>query len=210
MYTLYYSPGSASMAVHVALLEIGARHELHQVDLDAKEQKTAEYLKLNPNGVVPTLIVDGKPYYECAALLLLLAERHPDAKLAPAPGSELRALYLQWMLHFSNTVQTAYNRWFHPEGYGATEHAAEIKDMARERIEAAWDRVEAHLAAHGPHMLGSQFSAVDLFAVMLMRWSRSMPKPATEWPALKKLAAIVKARPSWKQVYELEGLTEWA
>lgn len=210
MYTLYYSPGAASMAVHLALLETGVPHELRAVDLDSKQQKTAEYLKLNPNGVVPTLIVEGKPYYECSALLLLLAERHPDSKLAPAPGSEQRPLYLQWMLHFANTLQPAFRQWFYPEQHGSAGHETEIKDNARGRIEAAWDRLEAHLAAPGPLMLGSQFSIADIFAVMLMRWSRNMPKPATEWPALRKLAAIMKARPSWNRVYESEGLTEWA
>ena len=80
MYILYYSPGTASMAVHQALLEIGAPHELRKVDFETQAQKSAEYLALNPNGMVPTLIVDGQPHYECAALLMLLAERHPEGR----------------------------------------------------------------------------------------------------------------------------------
>src|SRR6476660_6656260 len=76
MYTLYYAPGAASMAVHLALLEIAAPHELKRVDLAGGEQHTPAYLALNPNAVVPTMLVDGKPAYEGAALLLLLAERH--------------------------------------------------------------------------------------------------------------------------------------
>ncbi|MGH8373327.1 MAG: glutathione S-transferase family protein [Gammaproteobacteria bacterium] len=210
MYTLYYSPGAASMAVHLTLLESGVPHKLHLLDLDAKQQKSADYLKLNPNGVVPTLIVDGKPYYECAALLMLLAERHPDARLAPLPGAATRALYLQWMFHFANTLQPAFRQWFYPAEYGAIGNEAEIKRFASQRVEAAWDRLDAQLAAHGPYVLGDTFSLTDLYATMLMRWSRNMPKPATEWPALRHLAGIVKARPSWKRVYALEGLTEWA
>jgi glutathione S-transferase len=61
MYTLYYSPGAASMVVHLALLEAGAPHRLQQIDLDNGEQRQPDYLKLNPNGLVPTLSIDGKP-----------------------------------------------------------------------------------------------------------------------------------------------------
>ena len=94
MYTLYYSPGTASMAVHLALLEIGAPHELRLIDFDARGQKDPDYLRLNPNGLVPTLVVEGVPYYECAALLLLLGERHPESGLSPAPDTPERGLYL--------------------------------------------------------------------------------------------------------------------
>jgi glutathione S-transferase len=59
-------------------------------------------------------------------------------------------------------------------------------------------------------MLGKDFSGVDLLATMYMRWSRNMPRPALEWPALRRLADLVRARPSWRRMYEVEGLTEWA
>lgn len=209
MYILYCSPGSASMAVHLALLELGVPHELRRVDLDAKQQKSAEYLKLNPNGVVPTLIVEGTPYYECAALLMLLAERHPEAGLAPAPGTDLCATYLQWIVHFANTLQPAFRQWFYPAEHGPPSHEAEIKKLASQRVEAAWDRLAKHLEAGGPYVLGREFGLIDLYATMLMRWSRNMPKPATEWPRLRQLAVRVTARPSWKRMYETEGLTDW-
>ena len=209
MYTLYYSPGTASMAVHHALLEIGAPHELHLVDLAARAHKSADYLRLNPTGTVPTLIVDGQPCYECAALLLLLAERHPQAGLAPAPGTPQRAVWLQWMVHFANTLQPAYRQWFYPLDFAAAEHEKESKAFARTRIEAVWQRLDAHLGGHGPFVLGATFSVADLYATMLMRWSRNMPRPATEWATLAELAMRVKARPSWKRLCEIEGLTEW-
>jgi len=210
MYILYYSPGTASMAVHQALLEIGAPHELRKLDLDANAHKSAEYLRLNPNGTVPTLIVDGAPVYECGALLLLLAERHPEAGLAPAPGTPARAPYLQWMMHFANTLQPAYRQWFYPQDFAPREHEAASKEAARRRIEASWERFEAHLAAHGPCVLGDAFSIADVYATMLMRWSRNMPRPATTWPHVAALATRVKARDSWKRLYDIEGLTEWA
>jgi glutathione S-transferase len=210
MYLLYYSPGTASMAVHQTLLELGVPHELRMVDLDSMEQRSPDYLRLNPNGTVPTLVVDGLAVYECAALLLLLAERHPDAGLAPAPGAPDRAVWLQWMVHLANTLHPAFRQWFYPQDFARPEHEPESKEFARRRIESAWSRLDAHLAAHGPYITGDSFSIADLYATMLMRWSRNMPRTATAWPALADLAQRVKARPSWRRLYEIEGLTEWA
>jgi glutathione S-transferase len=91
MYSLYYAPGAASMVVHWLLIELGVPHELRLVDTKSGQQKSAEYLALNPNGVVPTLIDEGVPRFECAALAMLLADRHPQAGFAPAADSPLRA-----------------------------------------------------------------------------------------------------------------------
>lgn len=209
MYTLYCSPGSASMLVHLVLLECGAPHALQRIDIEAKQQRSAEYLALNPGGHVPTLLVDGVPHAEAAALAMLLAERHPEAKLAPAAGAPRRADYLQWMLYLANTVQPAFRLWFYP-GEFVQGHDDIVQNVARGRIEASWARLHAHLAANGPYMLGEDFSVVDLYATMLMRWSRNMARPATEWPHLAALAARVKARPSWRRLYEIEELAEWA
>lgn len=209
MYTLYYMPGAASFVVHWLLLEIGVPHELRRVDGDAGEQKSPEYLRLNPNGLIPVMIVDGKPVYEAAALALLLAERHPEARLAPAVGSPERAGYLQWMLHLANTLQPAYRAWFYPDELAGGEHRVIVQDRARERIEAAWGRVDAHLAAHDGWMAGPGPTAVDFHAVMLARWSRNMPKPATDWPAVAQLVARLKARATFAELYRREGLTEW-
>lgn len=210
MYTLYYSPGSASLCVHLTLIELGVAHELIALDLKAGAHKQAEYLAMNPNGVVPTLIVDGEPTYEAAALLLLLTERHPEARLAPLVGAPARRTYLQWTLHLANTLQPAFRHWFYPDEIAGSDNAERVKVEAERRVEACFDRLDAHLAKHGPYMLGAEFSVLDIYAVMLMRWSRNMPKPATEWPACLALAERVKARPSWKRLYAIEGLTEWA
>ena len=211
MYVLHYSPGSASMCVHHALIESGAPFALREVDLAGGEHKRPEYLALNPNGTVPTLVVDGVPYHEAAALLMLVAERHPEARLAPrVEDGEARATWLQWMLHLANTVQPAFRFWFYPQdAIGDPSQHEAVKASMRGRIEGAWTRLDAHLANSGDWIAGGAFSTADIFATMLMRWSRNMPKPATEWPRAKALADRVRARPAWGTLYEREGLTEW-
>ena len=208
--TLYYAPGAASLLVHWLLIELEVPHALQLVDTAAKVQKSPEYLALNPNGVVPTLVIEGKPQYEAAALAMLLAERHPDAQLAPLPDDSQRADYVQWMLNLANMVQPLFRQWWYPGEPAGEANAETVRAHCAPRIEKEWARIDAHLAANGPYLLGEAPSVADFYLTMLMRWSRNMPKPATEWPQLAALAQRMKARPSFKVLYEREGLTEWA
>jgi len=112
MYRLYWSPGAASLAVHWMLRELDVPFEIERADIDSGRNRSPEYLRLNPEGRVPTLIVDGAPVRETAALLMLLAERHPGAGLAPAVGAPDRAAWLEWMLYLANTLQPAFRLWF--------------------------------------------------------------------------------------------------
>lgn len=209
MYTLYYSPGAASMVVHLALLEIGVPYRLELIELGTGAQRDPGYLKLNRHGVVPTLVIDGKPVTESAAILLALADRHPDARLAPPPGIPAHDAWFQWVVYCSNTLSATYRLWFYPRDLGAEEHPPQVRAALRMMIESAWDLIDAHLVESGPYLLGREFSGADLLLTMQMRWSRKMPRPATEWPALRELADRIRARPSWTRLYELEGLTEW-
>ena len=185
MYRLYYAPGAASLAAHWMLIDLGVPHELRKLDLGAGEHKDPEYMRLNPNGLVPTLVVDDAPVYECAAILMLLAERHPEARLEPARGTTGRMAYLQWMTHLTNTLQTAFRGWFYPHEAAGEAAAPRVKEFARSLIESAWNRVEAQLTASGGHIAGPQLTAADFLATMLMRWSRNMPRPATDWPTIR-------------------------
>ena len=207
---LYYAPGAASMLVHWLLIELDVPHELHLVDTAAGAQKHPEYLALNPNGVVPTLVVDGRPMFESAALAMTLVDRKSQAGLAPLPGDPLRADYVQWMFHLANAVQPLFRLWWYPHEAAGEANAELAREHVRPRIEAAWDRLDAHLATHGPYLLGDTLSAADFYLTMLMRWSRNMPRPATQWPCLAALAQRMKSRDSFKAMYVAEGLTEWA
>lgn len=209
MYTLYYSPGTASLLIHLALLEIGAAHTLELVDFDADAQRAPEYLRLNPSGQVPTLIIDGTAVSESAAILMSLCDRHPQAALAPPIGTSQRDAWYHWIVYLSNNLQATFRFWFYPRDLGRSEHDPVTQEALRLRIEKIWATINAHLEKHGPHLLGEKFSAADLQLTMLMRWSRSMPHPATEWPALKRLADRVCSRASWQRMREIERLNDW-
>lgn len=209
MYQLYYSPSTASLAVHWMLIEIGAPFELVLTDIATGANRTPDYLKLNPSGVVPTLIVDGAPVLESAAILMLLAERHADKGLTPAAGTPERAAYFQWMVYLANALLPSFRAWYYPHEPAGEANAEAAQAAARARVEAVWDRVDAQLAAKGPYMLGERLSAVDFLATMLMRWSRNLPRQATAWPNIARYLARMRAMPSLREVHAREGLTDW-
>src|SRR5471030_2472717 len=97
MLTLYMSPGTSSMAVHIALHEIGVPFEIKRVSLLKKETKSPGYLALNPEGAVPMLLIDGRRLTQVAACLFYLAKTYADAKLLPANDPETEAQAISWM-----------------------------------------------------------------------------------------------------------------
>lgn len=208
-YTLFYAPGAASLAVHWMLLELGVPFEARPVDLDAGAQRDPDYLRLNPQGRVPTLVVDGRPVRESAALLMLLAERHPEAGLAPAPGDPRRAEWLETMVWLANNLLPPMRDWFYADKDGEPAGAEAVRDLARRRIEAGLAALDARLEGGRPHLLGPDLTCADFLALMLMRWSRNMPRPATSWPNLSAYVTRLRARPAFLEVCRREGLTEW-
>ena len=209
MITLYSSPSTASLVVEWLLIELDLPHEVRTLDFEAKEQKSPAYLKLNPAGVVPTLVLDGQVICEAAAIIMHLADLHAAAGFAPAPGSPARAHYYQWMFFLANTLQPAYRAWFYPSEPSGEANIEATKQHARAQIENAWERVSLHLAENGPFVLGSTLSTADFLMTMLMRWSRNMPRPTDTWPVLREYADRMKARPSFREVYARQGLSDW-
>jgi len=209
MYTLYYAPGAASFVVHWLLIDLDLPHQLHPLDVEAREHKQPAYLALNPGGVIPTLLIDGTPVLEAAAIVMHLADVNPGAGLAPSPGSIQRAAYYQWTLYLADTLQPTFRRWFYPGEPAGEANAAAAKAIARQEIESCWQRIDEHLQASGPYLLGDRPCAADFLMTMMMRWSRNMPRPADEWTHLHAHAQRMKARPSFARVYAVEQLTDW-
>ncbi|HZX79342.1 MAG TPA: glutathione S-transferase family protein [Lysobacter sp.] len=208
MRVLYYAPGSASLVVHWLLIELGLDVELRPVDIAAGEQKRPEYLALNPDGVVPTYVDEGHVMREAAAIAMTLGDRHAG-RLAPTFDAPARAAYNQWMFHLANAVQPLLRIWWYPHEVAGDANVEPARAHVTPRIEAAWQRIDDHLAKDGPYLLGGQPAVADFYLAMLLRWSRHMPKPGDRWPHLGALAARLKARPSFATLCNREGLTEW-
>ncbi len=107
MLTLYFAPGASSMAVHIALHEIGAWFEGKPMSFKNGGLRSPSYLALNPEGKVPTLLVDGHPLTEVAAILYYLARRFPDAELLPHDDFAADAQALSWMSFIASTLHPA-------------------------------------------------------------------------------------------------------
>ena len=204
MYRLYGSPSTASLAVHWMLLELHVPFEVVWLDFEDKAQKSDDYLRLNPNGVVPTLIVEGRAVSETGAIRMLLAERHPEAGFAPPPGSPERGAWLQWMVWQANGPMASFRLWFYENDLPGIDRAA-----LQAKIEGYWDLIDAHLAGRDGQMIDGLWSTVDLQLTMLMRWSRNMPKPATAWWNIAHYLREMRTFPALHKVHAREGLTDW-
>jgi glutathione S-transferase len=204
-YTLYGAPGTASMCVHWMLIELGVPFEFVTLDFEKQEQKSPAYLRINPSGHVPALVIEGHAYSEAAALVMILAERHPERGFVPADC----AAYLQWMIFLANTLMPAFRLYFYADEGAGPENAPAAKAHAQARVERAWDRIDALLADGRPYMLGARMSAADFLLTMLTRWSRNMTRNAMQWPHLAAYILRLRAMPSYRETHASEGLQGW-
>src|SRR6266850_6683449 len=130
MLTFYFAPGSSSMAVHIALHEIGIAFERRPMSFTRKDMRAPGFLALNPEGKVPVLVVDGRPLTEVAAILFYLAKRFPDAELLPRDDIEAEAQALSWMSFIASTL--------HPARRRGLDYAKEVYRLADRRLGDGW------------------------------------------------------------------------
>jgi len=218
MIELHYFPGNASMAPHILLHELGLPFTLRLVDRANNAHKSADYLALNPNGLIPVLRDGELVLFETAAICLHLADQQPDAapgpRLLPPLGSAERALAYRWLLWMSSTVQVSLMHYFYPERVlpgvdGAV--AAQIRTAAQAQVGARLAMIDQQLASHGqPWLLGADYSLVDVYGMMLCRWTRGFdgpgPAPARSRPATAAWLQRVLARPAVQRALADEGL----
>jgi glutathione S-transferase len=210
MIELHYYPGNASMTPHMVLEELGIPFELKYVDRTVGAHKAADYLKLNPNGLIPVLKDGDLVLYETAAILLHLSDTHPQAGLAPALGTAERAQLYKWLAWMTNTVQAALLLYFYPERWvdeGNAIGAAQVKAHAQAKVGGLLDQMDAQLEGR-EWFLGERFSVLDPFALMLCRWTRGFARPARSLPHLGTFLERMLARPAVKRVIATEGLAQ--
>ena len=213
MLHLHYYPSTAAMAPHIVLQELGVPFELVLVDRPADAHKSPDYLKLNPNGLIPVLTDGDLVLYETAAICLYLCDMHPQAKLAPAVGTVERAHFYKWLIWLTNTLQATLITYFYPErsvNPGNVVGAAEVQAQAERKVGAMLDQLDAELARHGgPWLLGQTYSALDPYAMMLCRWTRGFASaPARARPHLGPYLQAMLARPAVQRVFATEKLVQ--
>ena len=210
MYKLFYAPESAAMCIQVLLEEIGATYELIASTIDRDKPSPPEQLTINPNGWIPVLVWDQGSstegsMYECAAITIFLCDRHPDAKLSPTLADPTRALYLQTLVYFSNSIQNAFQLSYYPDRFADTPaDEASAQRRGNRRLRETWRVIDDQIASN-EWLLGDNFSAADIYLFMLTTWLQAKRgHPALdEFPNVKRIANKVMLRPSIKLVFEI-------
>ena len=165
MMTLYFSPGACSLASQIGLEETGAPYELKPILLAKQQQRTEDYLKINPRGKVPALSIDGKILVENTAILTYLGRRFPEKKLMPSDPTE-EARCIGTMCWFSSVVHPSYQRTHRPERFAEGEAAAErSRKMARRTFWANLQEIDSMIQGND-WVMGRDFTAVDRYALV--------------------------------------------
>lgn len=185
MLTLYFAPGASSMAPHIALHEIGAPFEARPISFTRKENRAPAYLANNPEGKVPTLLIDDRPLSEVAGILFYLARRFPEASLLPAGDVEAEARVISWMSFIAATV--------HPARRRGLDYARTIYALADQRL------------GSGPWAVGAYSIAdIHLFRLYWRFFNSLKPAPGT-FPNLDAHYQRMMARPAVQKTIAIEA-----
>jgi glutathione S-transferase len=185
MLTLYFAPGSSSMAVHIALNEVGAVFESRPMSFAKKDMQSPAYLAINPEGKVPTLVIDGRPLTEVAGILYYLARKFPEAGLLPESDPETEARAVSWMSFIASTL--------HPARRLGVEHTKKVYGIADARLgENEW-------------VLG-RYSIADIHLFRLYwRFTKALDVDPGMFPHLAAHHARMMTRPAVKRTCEIES-----
>ncbi len=211
MIQLHYYPSTASMVPHILLEEMGLPFELVLVDRAGDQHKSPEYLRLNPNGLIPVLSEGDLVLYETAAISLHLCDKDPKQILIPPMGSAERAHFYKWIVWLSNTLQTTLIVYYYPSRWVDADNAdgaEQVRQKAHQRIVEQLGMLDAELARHGgPWFMGDRYSALDAYVLTLCRWTRNFSvQPARSFPHLGPYLQRVLERPAVQRALASEKL----
>jgi len=207
---LYFAPGACSFVPHVGLEAIkaatGEDFKPNLVKLHKGENKTPEYLAMNPNGQVPVLVVDGKPLSQIVAICDYLDRRFPQAGLLPTE-SWARAQALSQLAWFNNTVHTAFTRWFRT-GYFAQSEAAQtdVKQLAVSDLRGHFERIQVWSRSAAPFWFGNRPGFHDAYAFTLLRWGGYAGIDPDSFPAYRAYVDRVVQSPPVAAALERERI----
>lgn len=204
---LHYAPDNASLCVRIALLEMGIPFQTALVDRSARAQKSAPFLAMNPNGLIPVLETSDGPMFETAAILLWLADR--EAALIPPQDSPARAHALQWLFWLSNTFHANLRMLFYPDQYGADD-PENLRESTRARLIAQLDLLDAAQTA-ARWRDGDAPSIHGCYLAPMLRWCGLYGGSTAwfdlqRWPNLHAFAQRTETRPAMIAAARAEGL----
>lgn len=203
MYILHHTPDSAALIVRLVLEELHLPYRIAPIDRAGGALDSPAYRKLHPLGKIPALETPHGVMFETAAMLLHLTE--VTSKLAPAPGTPPRALFLSWLFFISNTLHPAAMAYYYPHRAAGAAHAEAAKAHAAAALKPMLQSLNDMVAAEAPDWLSTEASALSYYIAVLMRWL-SEPCPPTDYPALHKILLALETTPAALSCAQAEDL----
>jgi len=200
---LYYTPGACSLSPHIVLHEVGLPFEAEKVDLKEKRTESgADFSAVNPKGAVPALQLDtGEVLTEGVAIVQYLADRKPEAGLAPQNGTLPRYRLQEWL----NFVSTELHKGFGPLFNPALPEAA--KEIQKQGIAKKLEYLDRHLATE-PFLMGDRFTVADAYAFTILNWTKYFGIDLAPYPNVAAFMGRVAERPSAQAAMRAEGLIQ--
>jgi len=206
MDTLYYYPGACSLSVHAVLEETRHPYVARKIDIHGGDNETAAYLAIHPRGLVPALVTDGGIFTEAPAILLHLAEAHPEARLLPPVGTAARTRCYEWLLLGATYPHPAFSRLMRAERFVSDPQATEaVFERGKADFWEALQHIDRRLGG-STFALGDAYSICDPYLMIFYFWGRLVGMPVGELAAYSKLVANVVERPAVRKVIAEEQL----
>ena len=203
---LYYSPGACSLAPHIVLEELGIPYEAVKIATAAGEQRSPAYLRINPRGRVPTLVVDGRVLVENVAILTFLGGGFASRGLWPARTWD-QAQAVSMMAWLADTVHPAFAHLYRPERYVSGSACIDaVKEGGRASFGDGLREIDRLLAGKR-WAIANRFSVVDAYLLVFYRWGNRNGFPVKDFPRYTALVERLLARPAVRKVMADEGIT---
>jgi glutathione S-transferase len=198
---LYLSPGACSLAVHIALREVGATFDAITVDLAHHTLPDgSDYRSISPRGYVPLLeLGDGSRHTEAAALLQHVADTDATQALIGTHGSARRLAVIEWLAFIASELHKGFSPWLWHK-----ETAESTRQSVRSRLAEHFAELDALLAQR--EFLAGDYSVADAYAFTILNWTNFLGMPLTPYPQLRTYMARVAARPAVRAALAAEGL----
>lgn len=212
MLVLHYFPDTASLAVRIALAELGVAHRCALIDRDGGALASPGYRALHPLGKIPAMETPDGPMFETAAMLLWLSDTHAPGRLAPAPNAPDRAAFLKWFFFTSTNVHPTLMDLLYPERVAGEALVAPVMAHAHDRLQMHLTTLEQAAAAGPAWLAPDRPTLLGIYIAVLMRWLGSMPAghPAhfrgKDFPALHRVLAFMDVLPAAVSVATDESL----